>query len=91
MVFLVETLLSDVKILNVVNNLGFSLFLHVPSQRKWRGLLCIWRPRMDDEPVYVSTNIMALLLYSDLKHLSWLLTFDIVLHITFVYCSTCHC
>lgn len=32
MIFVAETLLSDVKTLGVVNSLGFSLFLHVPSQ-----------------------------------------------------------
>lgn len=81
-VFLEETLLADVKINGVVNSLNFSLFLHVPPLKKWEGLLCMWHPGLDMEPVYTSTNVMAFMVYSNPVHIPWLLIF--------VYCLAEH-
>lgn len=41
--------------------------------RKWGDLLFMWRPGMDVEPIYISSNSMVFVVYSDLAHMPWLL------------------
>lgn len=72
MVFLLGTLLSDVKTNGVVNRLGFSLFFYIPLYSKWGGLLLMWHLGLDVEPIYISSNVMAIFLYSNPAHLPWL-------------------
>lgn len=38
-VFLLETLLFDVKTLGIVNRLGFYMYVNIPPTGKWVGLL----------------------------------------------------
>lgn len=61
LIFLSQTLLSNVKNSSVANRLGFSLFVNTPPSGKWGGL------------VYMDNDVMAILVYLDPLHNPWLI------------------
>lgn len=64
-IFLSITLVQNVNISAIINRLGFSSFGNHPPIGKWGGLLVLWRPGLDVEIVHISSNVIAMLVYSD--------------------------
>lgn len=72
-VFLSEIILLDVNTVNIVNRLGFSMYVNSPPNGKWGGLLFVWRKGLDVETVFINSNVMSLFVYSDPAYNPWLL------------------
>ncbi|KAG7967634.1 hypothetical protein I3843_08G108700 [Carya illinoinensis] len=74
-IFLLETMVPDIHTHSIVTSLGFHNFVNYPPLGKNGGLLLIWRPGIDIEPVHVNTNAISILVYSDSFHYPWLATY----------------
>lgn len=73
-IFMSKTLLHYVNTAAVVNRLGFSHFVYNPPTGKWGGVLFIWLHGVDVETVFITSSVIAMLVYSDPTHTPWLLT-----------------
>lgn len=67
-VFLAETLLQSINNLDVVNRLQFPFYVHISLIGRWDGLLFMWKVGLDVEVLNISSNTIALLVYSDPVH-----------------------
>ncbi|XP_042950096.1 uncharacterized protein LOC122282211 [Carya illinoinensis] len=59
----------------IVNSLGFHHFVAATASGKKGGLLLLWRPGVDIEPVNVNSNAISALVYSDPPNHPWLVSF----------------